>query len=233
MSIGSTHELHFRDRRPPHEVKFALEREIRCLFSPTMEDGKLCLRAHANVVGADYDFLLRFDTALPGCYCYSLLMVVSWGEVGLDYADYYRKTSGSWFELWTSEFEEAAPPAADEGFSQLYQQLCEEALASERQLDSVAAIQQAIIAAMKSGARFATSHKEGGTNIYWNKGRFVRSDYGDYPNEQVFTVESEFLKMLFQFCHWDVTSNSGKDQLSEIDTWRLILRRMDGQHQFA
>jgi hypothetical protein len=148
MRIGSNHELHFRDRRSPYEVKFALEREIRCLFSPTMEDGQLCLRAHASIVGAVYDFLLRFEAALPGYNYYSLFMVVSWGEVALDHVDYYRKTSGSWFELWTSGFQEAAPPKADEESTQLYQQLCEEALDSERKLDSVTAIQKAIIAAV-------------------------------------------------------------------------------------
>lgn len=229
MSTGSNHELHFRDSRSPYEVKFALEREIRCLFSPTMEDGRLCLRAHASIVGAEYDFLLRFEAALPGYNYYSLFMVVSWAEVALEYIDYYRKTSGSWFELWTSGFQEAATPKADEESLQLYQQLCEEALDSDRKLDSVAAIQKAIIAALKSGARFRTSHKEGGSNIFWNQGRFVRSDYGDYPNEWRFTDETEFLKMLFPFFHWEVSRNSDKGELSEIDSWRLILRRMDSK----
>jgi hypothetical protein len=227
MSIGSNHDLHFRDSRSPYEVKCALEREIRCLFSPTMEDGQLCLRAHASIVGAEYDFLLRFEAALPGYNIYSLLMVVSWGEVALDHADNFRKTSRSWFELWTSGFQEADPPKTGEESSQLYQQLCEEALDSERKLDSVAAIQKAIIAALKNGARFRTSHKEGGSNIYWNQGRFVRSDYGDYANELRFTDETEFLKMLVAFFHWEVSRNSDKGELSEIDSWRLILSRMD------
>jgi hypothetical protein len=39
--------------------------------------------------------------------------------------------------------------------------------------------------------------------------------------------EMHFQDMLRQFHHWDVTSHSGKDQLSEVDTWRLIQRRMD------
>ena len=121
----------------------------------------------------------------------------------------------------------ANPPRANEGSSKRYRELCEEALNAESQLDSVAAIQQAIIAAVKAGASFSNSHKEGGTNIFWKSGRFVRSDYGDYPDEQQFTDEIEFLKMLHQFCHWDATRHSGKDQLSEIDTWRLILRQMN------
>ncbi len=100
---------------------------------------------------------------------------------------------------------------------------------AEQHLDSIVPIQLAIIAAMKRGASFRNSHKEGGTNIYWKSDRFVRSDYGDYPDEQQFTDDTQFLNMLRKFCNWDVTRNSSEDQLSEIDAWRLILRRMDSK----
>ncbi len=226
-ATGATRVLYFGDKRPPHEVQFAMERELRTLFTPSLEDGKLCLRAKATVVGANYDFLLRFEAALPDWNCYSLRAIVLWGELPSDHADYYRKTAGSWFASWTSVFVAANRPLVNEGSAVRYRQLCEEGLNAEKQLDSIAAIQQTIIAAIKGGARFCDSHKEGGTNICWKGERFVRSDYGDYPAEQQFTDEIEFLKMLRQFCHWDVTRNSGKDQLSEIDTWRLIMRRMD------
>ena len=226
-ATGSTRVLHFRDQRPPQQVKSALEREVRTLFTPTMEHGVLCLRATANVVGADYDFLLRFEAALLEHNCYSLRMDVSWAAKASSNDDYYRQTSGSWFARWTGDFMAANAPLANEGSAQLYRQLCDETFNFEQQLDSVPAIQQTILAAVKRGAAFQTSHKEGGTNIYWKNGRYVRSDYGDYPDEQQFRDDTEFLKMLYQFCHWDVTRNSGKDQLSEFDTWRLILRRMD------
>lgn len=225
-NTGATRILHFRDKRPPQEVQFALERDLRTLFTPSMEDETLCLHAKAIVVGANYDLILSFEAALPEWNCYSLCAKALWGELPSDHADYYRKTSGSWFESWTSDFAPANRPLDNEGSAERYRQLCEEALNAERHLDSVAAIQQAIIAAMKEGARFGDSHKEGGTNIFWKGERFVRSDYGDDPDERHFTDESEFLKMLYQFCHWQATSHSDKDQLTEIDTWRLILRRM-------
>jgi hypothetical protein len=226
-ATGATRVLYFRDKRLPREVQFAMERELRTLFTPSMEDGKFCLRAKAIVVGADYDFLLCFEAALPDWNCYSLRANVLWGELPSGHADYYRKTAGSWFASWTRAFVAANRPLVNEGSAERYRQLCEEGLNAEKQLDSVAAIQQTIIAAMKDGARFCDSHKEGGTNIFWKGEQFVRSDYGDNPDKQHFTDEIEFLKMLRQFCHWDVTRNSGKDQLSEIDTWRLIMRRMD------
>jgi hypothetical protein len=185
------------------------------------------MRARATLVGAEYEFWLYFEAALEGCNCYLLTMDVSWSEQASSNSDYYCKTSGSWFDLWTQEFMAAGPPRAGDGSSQRYQQFCQDALNAERQLDSVAAIQQAIIAAMKRGATFGTAHKEGGTNIYWKGDRFIRSDYGDYPDKQLFTDEADFLAKLRKFLHWDVTSNAGRNQLSELDTWRLILRRMD------
>ena len=226
-ATGSTRVLHFRDKRPPQQVKSALEREIRTLFTPTMEHDMLCLRAKANVVGADYEFLLRFEAALLENNCYSLRMDVSWAAEASSNDAYYRQTSGSWFACWTGDFMAANAPLANEGSAQHYRQLCDETFNFEQQLDSVPAIQQTILAAVKRGAAFRTSHKEGGTDIYWKSGRYVRSDYGDYPDEQQFPDDTEFLKMLYQFCRWEVTRNSGKDQWSEIDTWRLILRRMD------
>lgn len=225
-TTGATRMLHFRDKRPPHEVQFALERGLGTLFTPSIEEGMMCLRAKANIVGADYDFLLRFEAALPEWNCYSLRAKALWGELPSDHAEYYRKTAGSWFKHWTSEFIAANSPLACQGSAERYRQHCEQALSAEEHLDSVAAIQKTIIAAMKNGARFYDSHKEGDTRIFWKWERFTRSDTGDYPDERHFNDEGDFLKMLYRFCHRDATRNFDKDQLSELDTWRLILRRM-------
>ncbi|MEQ1830474.1 MAG: hypothetical protein ABL921_31250, partial [Pirellula sp.] len=152
-TTGATRVLHFRDKRPPYEVQFALERGIRTLFTPSIEEGMMCLRAKANIVGADYDFLLRFEAALPEWNCYSLRAKALWGELPSDHADYYRKTAGSWFEHWTSEFIAANSPLSSQSSAERYRQHCEQAFSAEKHLDSVPAIQQTIISAMKNGAR--------------------------------------------------------------------------------
>ena len=46
----------------------------------------------------------------------------------------------------------------------------------DQYLDSVTVVQAAIIAAMKHGTAFRTSHKEVGTHRTWNGNRFVRTD---------------------------------------------------------
>ncbi len=230
MTTCATRVIHFRDSRPPHEVKLALERKLRVLFNTAMVHSCLCMQAKAVLVGAAYQFLLRFDAALQTCNCYSLTMDVSWPELTAEHSDYYRKTSASWFEFWTREFVANDPPLANEGSLQRYGQLCDDAFEAEKELDSVAAIQLAIVTAMKRGASFRSSHKEGGTIISWRSEHFVRTDYGDYPDEKLFEDESQFLMMLRQHCYWEVHQQSGEEQLSEVDIWRLILRRMDLTH---
>jgi hypothetical protein len=225
-ATGVKRVLHFEDKRPPQEVQFALERELMTSFAKAMDDGKLCMLARGNVNGARYNFELRFEAALFFRNCYSLRVEASWAEHSADSHDYFRKTSDSWFSLWTRDLMAANPPKADAGSADRYRKLADAALVAETNLDSVAAIQQAIIAGMKDGGSYSTSHKEGGTNIFWRSGKFIRSDYGDDPNHQEFKDEAEFLKMLQQFCHWDVHRLAGQNKLSEFDTWKLILRRL-------
>jgi hypothetical protein len=225
-ATGVKRVLHFEDKRPPQEVQFALERELMTLFAKAMDNGKLCLLARGNVNGARYNFELRFEAALFFRNCYSLRVEASWAEQPANSHDYFRKTSDSWFSLWTRDLMAANPPKADAGLAERYRKLADAALAVETHLDSVTAIQQAIIAGVRDGGSYSTSHKEGGTNIFWRSGKFIRSDYGDYPDEKAFTSDAEFLKMLQQFCHWEVVRHVGPDKLSEFDMWKLILRRL-------
>lgn len=226
-SSGWTRELYFRDERAPHEVQFALERELMVLFVVRLEHGQLVLDAQANIVGAHYAFELRF-LAAQGANRYYLLRVDAAWEDSETYREYFRKTSDSWFQGWICDLMPAKPPIAEDTEVEHYRSLSEIALNAERHLDSVESVQGAIVEGMKRGGTYGTSHKEGGSNIFWRMDRFVRSDYGDDPDHKSFTTETEFLKMLWNFCQFDVTRHAGKGALSEFDTWKLILRRMSG-----
>ena len=100
----------------------------------------------------------------------------------------------------------------------------ETGLGSGLALDTVAAVQAAIVDGLKRGGTFSTAHKEGGTTIAWRNGRFVRSDYGDFPDLTVFTDEAEFLSMLRRFCEMDVTRETGKKPISDFEVWTRILQ---------
>ncbi|MBL9138952.1 MAG: hypothetical protein JNK85_23995 [Verrucomicrobiales bacterium] len=223
---GRTHLLHFIDPRPPQQVQFALERELMTLLTPAMDKDRLKWNAVAKVNGADYRFELRFLAALPTGNQYSLQTEVSWQDQSATNHEYFRKTSASWIQMWTRDLKPANPPTEESQLSEPYRALCQDALQAEATLDSVAAVQQAVIDGLKRGGRFATSHKEGGTQIYWRIDRFVRSDHGDHPDHKEYANEEVFLGMLRQFCHSEVVRHVGKTPLSEFDAWKLILRRM-------
>lgn len=225
-STGWTRLLHFSDPRPPHEVQSALERELMALFNAGMVGSRLCLNATAHVHGARYDFELSYVAALKSTNHFSLLTTASWAGCDAKNVDYYRKSSDCWFLLWTRDLMSANPPAVEENLSDAYGKSCQAALQAQHAFHSVTSVQHAIIDGLKRGGRFGTSHKEGGTNIFWQAGKFVRSDYGDYPGGQKFTDEGEFLKMLWNFSQFEVTRHAGKQGLPELDAWKLILRSM-------
>ena len=217
--------LHFRDHRPPHAIQFALERDLMTLFTASMQNDHLIMTASSKVVGSWHHFTLRFEAAMPDTNCYSIRVETSWADAAATHHDYYRKTAGSWFDHWTRDLQPADPPAAaDASATERYQAICLAALNAEAHLDSVPALQQAIIAAMKRGGRFTTSSKEGDTNFRWSSDRFVRTDVGDYPGTVVYASETEFLDMLRKYCDWETSRNVYPEKVSELVAWKLILR---------
>ncbi len=225
-ATGWTRVLHFRDKRPPHEVQFALERELMVLFNAAVEGGQLRMNAVANVTGARYHFELRFVAARTFHNYFSLHTEASWADADTKHHDYFRKTSVSWYQFWTRDLAPTAPLAAAEEQGERYRKYSEATLHAQRHLDSVAAVQRALVEGVKRGGTFGTSHKEGGTNIFWRNGKFIRSDYGDYPGVKEFSDESEFLQMLWQFYQFDVKRHADTQELPALDAWKLILRRM-------
>ena len=224
--VSATWLLHFQDARPPQEIQFQLERALMTLMPPGIEEGKLVCRANPKINGAQYSFLLTYEAALPNTNCYSLRVQASWGHMPPMHHDYFRKTTGSWFELWTRDFQRASPPAIEEGSAQRYREVCQTALDAEAELNSIDAIQQKIAAAMKQDASFFTAHKEGGTNIRWLNGRFVRSDYGESEERNEFASEAEFLKFLRQFYDWETSRNVYPNKVSDFEAWKRILRML-------
>jgi hypothetical protein len=85
------------------------------------------------------------------------------------------------------------------------------------------ALQQAIVAALKAGARFATAHKEGGSRIVWTGSRFLREDYGDFPDRIIYADEAAFLAALRRFFDWQVSRDCYPGKPTEVEAWRGIL----------
>lgn len=92
----------------------------------------------------------------------------------------------------------------------------------------IAQVQRRILEALRGGASFSTCHKEGGTNLVHENGRFVRIDFGDCPDRVVFADEAAFLASLRKFYDWETSGAA-----DELERWqrirRLLQRRSAGR----
>ncbi|MBK9387572.1 MAG: hypothetical protein IPN34_22385 [Planctomycetes bacterium] len=226
LPFGCRAALSFLDARSPHELRCLLEREIGVLFVEASAGEELAWQAEAHVVGAVYRCELRFVTAFRDAHHFELRIDASWAGRSEASDEYYRKTSRSWIELWTRELVPAAAPSAGSGSPERTRALAAESRQAEAALDSIAAVQRAIVAGMQRGGRYSNSHKEGGTNIVWRDGKYVREDYGDYPGHETYADEAAFLAALRRFCDSEVTRHAGPNGVTEFAAWKLILRRM-------
>ena len=228
LAKGRTHIVYFCDVREPIDVQFALERTLRTLFSAQLDNEQLVARAAADVTGARYDYTLRFLSTSPKTNHYALHTNASWAGAKSEHLDYFMTSSASWIKSWTKELKRCDPPLTDgeRDRSARYRALCEPVLHATTSPPSVEAVQQQIVDAMKRGARFANSHKEGGTTITWHDDHFHRSDYGEDPDAIVYASEAEFLSALRRFLESDISYTQVVRPVPEVTLWQLILRRM-------
>ncbi|MDP3072330.1 MAG: hypothetical protein Q8N18_18710 [Opitutaceae bacterium] len=219
-------QLHFRDRRAPHEIQFALERELMTLLQPAPEEAHLTFRAASKCNGVPFRVLLRLEAALLQTNCYLIEFEAAEKDLSAERPQGPGKSLDGWLDLWTRHFSPApAPaPAPDEGSVERAQQLAERAIAAEAHLADVASVQQEILAALRQGATYSTAHKEGGTIIRFQRDRFVRADFGESDRREEFRDEAAFLKFLRQFYHWETSRNASPQQVPEYDAWKLMLR---------
>lgn len=217
--------LHFRDSRPPQEIQFALERDLMVLLQPVQENSRLVFHGSVKIDGGMHSVRLRFEAALPRENCYSLTVTASGAEPAR--REGHLQAASGWFEFWTRDFQSAPPPPAGEGAGECYRALVEQAIAAEAHLTSVPAVQEEILAAMRRGAMFSTAHKEGGTRIAFEQGRFVRTDYGEWDRRDEFPDDAAFRAFLRKFFDWDTSRNTFPEKVSDFEAWKLILRLLE------
>lgn len=222
--MTSIRDLHFRDRRPPHEIQFALERELMTLLRPALEESQLTFRASTKLSGVACRVLLRLEAALLFTNCYLLQFEAAEKDLSPVRPPGKGKYLDGWLDVWCRDFKRATAPEPGEGSARRAQKLAEQSLAAEAHLADVPTVQQEILDAVRNGATFSTAHKEGGTNIAFQRGRFVRADYGESNQMEEFHDEAAFLAFLRQFYDWETSPNTYPEKVSEYEAWKLMLR---------
>ncbi|HYW32466.1 MAG TPA: hypothetical protein VE869_13235 [Gemmatimonas sp.] len=225
-AAGVEYLVHFRDARAFHEIQCLFESRLLVLFSVGVDAGMLRARANANVNGAQYAFVLQLESAGTSAHAYSLRITGSWAHFGAEYDDYFRGTSKSWCGLWTRNLVIADSPRDANTATTRYRELSDAALRAASEYRTVAEVQQAILAALRSGAKFVSSNKEGNTVIAWRHHRFMRVEDGENPGSETYADEATFLTRLEQFHRAEITRNASDGTLAALDAWKLILRRL-------
>lgn len=216
--------IRFRDKRPPQEIQFGLERDWMILFNSGFVDGRLEYRAQIVRNGVLYSQRLVFESALRSTQVYSLYLEASADDASLQDPPTAVKISAGWFDYWTRGLVPAAAARAQKHSPERYRSLCDAALTAEAHLTDVAAVQREILAAMRAGAILSSVHKEGGTRIAWERDRSVASDYGESNALVEFTDEATFLAMLRRRYDGEISRHTYPQRVAELVAWKLILR---------
>lgn len=217
----------FRDPRSPHEMRCALERVHMTRFLPEVKDGRLEFTASTTNGGIPCEFKLVYESSAPDSDHYALHMRMSWAHLKHEVHEYYRGTAGAWFDLWSSSLLSANSAAVRARRPATYEERVAAALAAESDLREVSDIQRAIIDALRLGATYSTSHKEGGTRIGYSGGAFYREDFGDSPAKHRYEDEAAFLTSLRRFFDAEILRANREGTITEEAAWILILRRLD------
>jgi len=219
--------LHFRDPRPPHLIQFEIEREHMVLLQRAMLGSLLIMHAQSRINGAPYRLLLKLEAVLADVNCYSLLIEIDWKTLPASTHEYHRKSAPGWLDVWLRNYSPENPAPVHGSFAERYDALVRQALAAEAAFVDVLALQRAILDGLRRGGTYATAHKEGGTRIFFQNGRFVRADHGDHEARQEYVDETAFLTSLRHFYDWQTSRSVYPDKVDDYTAWKLILRLQD------
>lgn len=210
-------EVYFEDRRSPQEIQCQLERTLMTLLEATAGE-QLRYAGTLRMGDVTYDVRLCFEAAMAEANAYTLRMEATWPDPR------WESSAVTWLDHWMRGFAPADRATSGTNSPERYQALAQAALRAEAHLTDVAAVQRAIVEAMRRGGTYGTAHKEGGTNIRFRAGVFVRADYGESERVEQFTTEEAFLKFLRRFFDYEVSRHCEPAKPAEYVAWKLLFR---------
>lgn len=221
---SATHVLHFRDVRPPQDLQVVFERHLMALLTCRREGFRLVLETSCKVNGCPFTLSLRLDEVQPLQRWYTLTVSSDWSSFGPEYDEYFRNSAAGWFGYWTRGLEMSEPRPDSDRPNDLYLKVLERYDAFETDLRTVEDVQRKILARMEDGARFSTSHKEGGTIMQCVRGRYSSSTYGENVSDERFPDGAGFLAYVRRFFDMEIRRSCYPDTPSDFVAWKLLLR---------
>ncbi len=92
--------------------------------------------------------------------------------------------------------------------------------------DDTQTLRQEVLDRFRAGATIETTHKEGGSRIHFDNGRFVHEQYGDFESRREFTDEVQFLDHLWGIRDWNMPDRHGAPPRTDHEAWQAIVERL-------
>ncbi len=216
-STGQSWLVFITSAQPLYAVKEELERKCSAIFHASDEGSQSTWVIRTQVPGVHFALKLTLLSASRALSSLAIAIEADWSHVSKANEDYCKNSSAAWVDMWTNGFCRHVEPPLVPNDVEFYAESIAEAQEREAGESTVEDIQQTLLSLFKQGVIASNSHKEGGTHLSWTGTHFLRVDYGDYPDKQVYQSDAEFLKALFQFY---------SPSLTELDSWKLILRKV-------
>lgn len=91
----------------------------------------------------------------------------------------------------------------------------------------VEALQRQVLDGLRDGMRFFTSHKEGGSHLFFDGRVYRRQDYGEEPNvDEAYADDKGMLDCLRRFYDWDARRDTYPHHKPERHVWTYIVGQM-------
>ncbi len=228
------HSTLFWHTDSPLSVKYAIEKMTANLFKHDHKSPNhptyIC--PNAGALGEIF-ITLSLEAVFPAERLYSFHLAFRGSRNWLLEAEFLEK-SQKVFDYWCTKLRlptgeipwpQASPALLEQ---EIRSTLAAEAEAASKLEDPapIAAVQQQILAAIRSGYMFRSSHKEGNTRIYFNGRSFVRSDEGEYPDHITYPSEAKFLTAIRHFHDWEARRDTNPHSPPERDVWRFIQSKL-------
>jgi hypothetical protein len=226
-------QIRFWHDGDPLDAKYFVEKVTGVLLSRDASLPVLTYRGMSSAGGDSRSVWLRHEAVIDARNLYSL--------------DYECKAQRKWiseerfqieaerrFAFLCSKLEVARKIDWSEASAALLDQRRSESIDREESEASViedpvpvAAMQRAVLDALRNGMGVFTAHKEGGTHIFFDGTAFRRLDYGEEPNaDETYSTDEAILSCLRQFFDWEARRPVYPHQPSELAVWTHVMSRL-------
>lgn len=234
MTWEQRRQIHFWHEDNPFVVKHLIEQMTGTLLHRDLNDtGRLTYLGTSAAGNCKHSLLLRFEAVIESRNLYSFHIESTAPRQWVS-EESLRRDANRASDYWSSKLnipqQEIAWADASPALLLQRQQECLAMEAESARLvedpKPIAAIQQDILAALRAGKVFRTSHKEGGTTLSFRGSSFLREDYGEEPNRRTYPTDEAMLVCLRNFYDWESRRDIYPHRPPELDVWNYIRNQL-------